>query len=1029
MFYVTGSKIEDVGQKYCIEKKACESYVDCFIRAISFFVEKDPNAKSNAKGRICYKTLRNDLFSQLHISGYFSPTGDKCKDSILSKHFGNNNVTLLEFAVFLTVHTILTDLRTKTELKYSYFPYVIFVLLGFNRSENRQWNGVEEIFKSNSIYFCSKNRENVASLFIRLINNNVLTHSCVQTQDPYIKYLKYHAVLKPGDKSLFDDILYNNHIQWDRNMVYGDLRDLIWRVGIKSTRQYDKLREALLDAATRPYFESLIKDFDREKYALQIARASNNGNYTSIKKGLFRYVVDYQSRSSQIWLQYIKPVCTVSYNDITLTPIYIYSDNFRVDVQNQISWADYVSNGLSYKDSTYSIVSTKSDLYFFEIIEGRLLAEMIEPEQLAGKPCFIVISSSNKNKQNIINYHNAQLFDINQLSVFDNGWEAYYVPKYMPKQAEINMPNNQACNLLKYAQICFDNCITIGRKTYLLDAFPYIVTEGLDPIQDVDIKIDDICGNKVGFKKKVVGNRIYLFDFDQVSSGEVKITIIVDGIAEAHSYRVVSNNQVLPANNKTFAKFDRWGCLNNDLQKFYYSDNEITLSETSSFKITRYMPGYIKVGKQPYHRLMSILYMLGNNTLGQYTFSSKDLDNVINYLAGFEGETLTEKEIRRLKYTLRDLGIITHYYSNDKYVYETNTPRLIPLKEGRSIFNGKQVTDKRDLYLLYGTYSQSIYDNLYNTVDHFEYKSLQLSDKLNKYIPPYIVVGLSSNQNNAPIEKCCTSLVDDLLAFAGKVSELEKDPTVFHMRNCIDEKTYSYPVMVPSPYDRGRRELLRLSANDVLDNDNLSPDLLKTYVRYKKNEPVWFVDRKLQQNSELYFKSEWQLPFYVRKALVAKNSALPIFLYAFGMNGVLGTDKLFYKMYMYECEQQSKMNVLGGIAAQQVEIPSNGLKMYAIKSTENGLDNWHLELFLNGKLLCYTKYDKCIDKVFYDNGNKYIEVVSDKVGYKTINAKLSAILNLHINCIMSKFNANEWIKEYFCLDHNKVSTPSSSVAS
>jgi hypothetical protein len=78
---------------------------------------------------------------------------------------------------------------------------------------------------------------------------------------------------------------------------------------------------------------------------------------------------------------------------------------------------------------------------------------------------------------------------------------------------------------------------------------------------------------------------------------------------------------------------------------------------------------------------------------------------------------------------------------------------------------------------------------------------------------------------------------------------------------------------------------LRLSPNDVLDNDSLSPNLLKTYVRYKHNEPVWCVDRGLQQ-TELYFKNDWQLPFYIRKALVAQNSALQKDLYIFGIDDI-----------------------------------------------------------------------------------------------------------------------------------------------
>lgn len=1028
VFYVTDSKIEDIGKKYNIDKREEESYTDCFVRAISFFVEKKDHVMPRCRGRICYNKLRNDLFSKLHIKDYLTS-----KDDLLSNLFGNNKATILDFAIFLTKHTIFVDLRSKTKLELAYFSYVIFILLGFNSSKGREWDGVEEKFTSNKIYFSSNEREKVASLFKTLIDNNVLTSLCVQTQDPYMKYLKYHSVLRPMDRSLFEDILYENHIQWDYNMVYGDMRNLIWRVGIKNTGKYTKLREELRKASTRPYFESLIKEFNREQYALNRSSEASAGNITIVKSGKFRFVIDYRSLSTQIWLQYLQPDRAVSNNDITLTHIHSYADNCRVDVKNPILWADYVSNGLKYQDSDYFVDSSQSyDFYFFEIIEGVLLAEMVEPEQLVGKACFLVIRTNSENRQ-IIKYHNAQPIDKSRLPVFGNGWDIYYVPQYEPKQMEINIPDSQETQVLRYAQICFDNCITINKNTYLLEAFPYIVTEGIDnPLQEVGISICDIDGQNVGFKKKSVGNRIYLYDFDKVPCGEIKVTIAVDSIEESRSFRVICNTQVDVAINKPCARFDKWGCLNNTLQNEYYSDNQITSAKSpTSSKTMPSIPGYNKEDKQAYHRLMAILYTLGNST-NKYRFASKDLDNILIYLAGFDGENLTEWEIKRIKDTLRDLGIVTHYYENGKYLYESNTPRLIPLKEGRHIYNGKkgQVTGDRMLYLLYGTYSQVMYDYLYTTVDHFEYKPLSISSKLNKYIPSYIVVGLGTNQSLDTIQVCSTSFVDNLLLFAGKVSELDQDEDVFKTYNYNDNTSRSYPEMVPSPYKRGRKELLRLSPNNVLDNDNLSPNLLRTYIRYKHNEPVWWVDRKLQQ-TELYFKSRWQLPFYIRKALVAQNSALQKDLYAFGIDDILETDskdRLFCEMYMYECSKQCKKNVLdvlGGLDTKQVEIVSNGLKMVAIKSTEYGCHNWHLELYMNDKLRCYTKHNKSknYDQVFYVNGNKQVEIVSNKEGCNTLNAKLSAILNLIMDCSRLKEKEDQWINNYLILAQGKADIP------
>ena len=134
-----------------------------------------------------------------------------------------------------------------------------------------------------------------------------------------------------------------------------------------------------------------------------------------------------------------------------------------------------------------------------------------------------MIRTNSEKRQDIINYHKAQLVDNSSLPIFGDGWGIYYVPQYVPKKIEINISDGYENQELRYAQICFDNCITIDKKTYLLEAFPYIVTEGInDPLQEVGISICDIDGQNVGFKKKSVGNRIYLYDFDKVPCGEIK---------------------------------------------------------------------------------------------------------------------------------------------------------------------------------------------------------------------------------------------------------------------------------------------------------------------------------------------------------------------------------------------------------------------------------------------------------------------------------------------------------------------------
>ena len=65
--------------------------------------------------------------------------------------------------------------------------------------------------------------------------------------------------------------------------------------------------------------------------------------------------------------------------------------------------------------------------------------------------------------------------------------------------------------------------------------------------------------------------------------------------------------------------------------------------------------------------------------------------------------------------------------------------------------------------------------------------------------------------------------------------------------------------------------------------------------------------------------------------------------------------------------------------------------------------------------------------MFYCYNGKYTEVISDKNGNKTINAKLSAVLNLHIHCATSKFDINEWVKDYLCVNSQIVDTPSQGV--
>ena len=51
------------------------------------------------------------------------------------------------------------------------------------------------------------------------------------------------------------------------------------------------------------------------------------------------------------------------------------------------------------------------------------------------------------------------------------------------------------------------------------------------------------------------------------------------------------------------------------------------------------------------------------------------------------------------------------------------------------------------------------------------------------------------------------------------------------------------------------------------------------------------------------------------------------------------------------------------------------------------------------------------------------EVVSNKEGCNTLNAKLSAVLHLISHCSTSRFNEDEWIKDYLILARDKAESP------
>ena len=139
-----------------------------------------------------------------------------------------------------------------------------------------------------------------------------------------------------------------------------------------------------------------------------------------------------------------------------------------------------------------------------------------------------------------------------------------------------------------------------------------------------------------------------------------------------------------------------------------------------------------------------------------------------------------------------------------------------------------------------------------NGADYVEYVHQQ--DPLYSLLPLVVKVGFTDNKENSlsiPINNDCT--YDRLLSFAGKVTKLDTIPAFTdNIVGSRDANAENLPCIIPSEDYRGKREQLRIDNERILVNPNIPLSLLRNYVIYKHNSPLWFESR----GGEIFIKEE-----------------------------------------------------------------------------------------------------------------------------------------------------------------------------
>lgn len=920
--------------------------------------------------------------------------------------------SLMDFALLLADRKLYyNDNNVRKEFRYPYFSYLILVLLGFNRSQDQTWDGVAALFGSKGTDLPAGERPKIAQLFEKAIRDGLLNNNCTRTPDRYVKYLKYHSVLTPGIRNDFERVLYDHNISFVEGLHFNDVRNWIWRATPLTVRR--GFEGELLDNNNRHYFETVIRSFDREKYCERLNVQNANNAQSKRLKGAFRFVVDTGgtgTESTSVWVEQIKVTEELQNNVLQITTQYILPGNFVTKVSN-LDWDDYVCNGLTYNDNNYVVGSAKGKAcYYFEVINRQWLAEVCEPDRLAGKPCYFAVRGGIGQPQQ--RHLNVREDTRSKMRFFlPDEWRLFYTDSYVLEDVDA-ADQSELESQTAFARVVVNDAIRIdinGKKCYLAEEFPYIVFEGIDYPNVTIGCYDAIDKHPISFEQKQRGDRIYLYNIGVVQSGEIILKICdsngnrIDDNTDAKShFPICKAADVARTGNKDYVKFDKWFCPTD--AEPYYSNNCVYPSQAGA-------PTWEPTTKTPicnegrYENLMAVIYALGETR--QYSnrraIKDADLENAIRYEADIRGVSLNPSQIKRLKYVLCDLGILTHYYKEGHY-YQTNSACLIPTGIRYVPDAAKNGAGGVYFYILGGAYSKKEYEMAISGATYVEYVKQQ--DPLFQLLPPVIKVGYVGNQN-LPFEGNPYCTYDKLLGFAGRISDFDQTPVYRkYIEGSYDPNASGTPCMIPSNDYRGKRELLRIDQYCILHNPEVSLSLLHNYVNYSHNKPIW-VQRG---NGDIYLKDEFDIPFYAKRALVSCYGCVAQSVYVFGVDNILDgivdkNDKLFDRMITYPLPtgqtgddfRQTLSRMLGGDNAQilRVKVPNDNmltdLSMCAYKKVENGTDAWWVELCYRGNVVCYTDPDTRMGKVYCLKCGVFKEMTGDD----SMNQKLSKAIKVY----------------------------------
>ena len=974
--------------------------------------------------KACVDTYEEDLsYRPLYCVSNINRKTHICENELNQVH------SLFDFALFLADHTFYYDyIQEQQPFSFPYFSYLILVLYGFNTSNSQQWGGIEELFRDHNITFINREREKVAQLFQRAIRDGILKESCIYGEQRHIKYLKYHSVLRPGDKDRLDRILFNHHIVYDENKTYAYLRNLLNRY-LPHNIQHENILDALRKLSTRPYFETVVCDFNPDTYQNEtITNFHGTNNNNDLLTGSLRFVVDLDQLSIGVWSD-IAGSITLNNDDgsLQIFPGRIYYKFYNATAPN-LSWTNYVRDGLEYIDPHFHISSCRNrEYYFFELFkdETNWLVECPEPEQIQGR-CYLLAHPDHE----IINQQGAiEVTNFPCDKVFNETWRIYEVPQYnniqQPEQPE-------ETNYVHVSREC-EGTIKIydaerRKSCFLAEAFPFIKVEGFDA-KDITVKIVNSLDDQleIGFQKRIQGNRIYLYNLELDDCRKIRVFLLNERGEVLNNdsdfvYDILTNDNIEPCE-RELVKYDKWGRHFSEDATIYYSDNVMYPQQQNTNRNPRPFVFYTQEKKE-YSRLMSILYSVGVSGASKnkkYAIPRKKLDNILRYLSEFEGINLSDTKLNTIKAWMKDLGLISQFYDdNGSSFYQCNTARLIPLN--------KQVAQSTDLlYLLAGVYSKRQYDEILSYSLNRQYKNPCSGEFLSNYIPEYITIGINPDINPCVPISTGNSFTE-LINYSGNMADFHNE--IIGIR----EPMATNPHVFPSVLTEGRLVLSRTDNYEDLYNISykVEDSLLSTFCRYSHNDVAWIpidngicfpkYDPYYKNCGSTQKKQRYKLPSLVRKALVQECMSIGRDLYAFGVDGILNSfsaqnDELFTALTFFPVnltrdQKELFCRTIGNGFLQGVRTLTS-LQAFAFREI---MGSWLLVLCgSDGRSIAFTYREH----VYYKQGDCYSLVeASVRRGHEgnSVNTILSSIIHLHEYARHIRGNVYEWKNHYLQLN-------------